>query len=276
MSIKNKYHLLTTFSYYEFEQPKENCIICESKRLVYWDSVRSMAIVRCKDCGVKFVNPFPSDKCLESLYAGGLLRWSNINEYEQSRKDYFTFYLNQLQRLNPQGEKLLDIGCGIGTFMEMATTRGIKPVGVDISRSDLEIARSRGLSVVDINEINKLAASSFDFCTMLDFLEHIKDPKYYLKIANRSLRKNGLLLIDTGDTGGLSGMVGKARNPFVQNEGHLVFYDRKSIDWLLTKNGFKIIEILDQSVVKDIPLKDKLLLLLISRPNMFVFARKFD
>jgi len=49
---------------------------------------------------------------------------------------------------------------------------------------------------------------------MLDFLEHVKDPNYYLMIAYRALNKNGLLLIDTGDTGGLAGKISKTKNPF--------------------------------------------------------------
>jgi len=118
--MNNKYCSLTTFKDYEFEEPRENCIVCGSKKIVYWDKVRSMPIVRCTCCGVKFVNPLPSDKCIRKLYDGGLLRWSSIVEYEQNRKKYFIFYLKWLKDANPHGKKLLDIGCGIGTFMKMA------------------------------------------------------------------------------------------------------------------------------------------------------------
>lgn len=274
MSSNSEFHKLTTFTEYEFEKPRRNCISCGSSKLIYWDSVRGMSIVRCGECGVKFVNPFPTDKCIERLYESGMERWINIEEYERNRKPYFAFYLTHLKRLNPDGARLLDIGCGIGTFMKMAEEKGMSTLGLEISPADIAIARKRELNVCLLKKSESKLMSNFDFCTMLDFLEHVKNPVYFIEIARKVLDQDGILLIDTGDTGGMVGIVGKSRNPFIQNEGHLVFYDRKSIRVLLEFHGFKIVEVMSESCVRKISLIGKISRLLVSKPNMFVFAKK--
>jgi SAM-dependent methyltransferase len=53
-------------------------------------------------------------------------------------------YEEALRRVDPQpGQLVLDIGCGVGAFLQLAQERGLRPCGVDASQALLEVAQSR-------------------------------------------------------------------------------------------------------------------------------------
>lgn len=76
-------------------------------------------------------------------------------------------------------EKVIDVGCGPGQFMELLKDRGVKSyLGYDFSRTALEIARSKNLSpdykveYLDLYKMKPLPEA--DVYTLIEVLEHIK------------------------------------------------------------------------------------------------------
>ncbi|MGB9911215.1 MAG: hypothetical protein ACPLKP_01275 [Microgenomates group bacterium] len=59
----------------------------------------------------------------------------------------------------------------------------------------------------------------------------------------------GIILIDTGDVGGLASITCRNYNPFLKNEGHITFFAKKSIIFLLEKARFKVLDIFDERVI---------------------------
>lgn len=100
------------------------------------------------------------------------------------------------------GLRVLDIGCGWGSFARFAAERyGVEVVGVTISREQLELGRElcRGLPVElrlqDYRELDE----PFDHIASLGMFEHVGHKNYrtYLEIAHRCLRDEGLFLLHT-------------------------------------------------------------------------------
>jgi len=281
-----RYHKINTFNLYRFDKKIDKCIVCGSKFLRNWCTVRAINIVKCNTCDVRFANPPVSDISLAALYEPGLLRWSSVEEYKKLRREYFLFYKRILEEFNFPFKRVLDFGCGIGYFLKIMNRFGWEGSGVDISLTDVIMAKNSGIEALHLSDIDELKNNYFSVCTMLDFIEHVKDPLFYFETAFRKLASGGILLIDTGDVGGIASLIGKSRNPFVQNEGHITFFTRKSINFILKKSGFNLLKILDERIVKKSynntslhkiklsSLKEKVSQFLISRPNMIILAIK--
>jgi cyclopropane-fatty-acyl-phospholipid synthase len=104
------------------------------------------------------------------------------------------------------GDRVLDIGCGWGSFVKYAAERyGANAVGITISKEQAQFAREccEGLPVEirlqDYREINE----QFDHIVSIGMFEHVccKNYRIYMEIVRRCLRENGLFLLHTiGDS----------------------------------------------------------------------------
>jgi len=100
------------------------------------------------------------------------------------------------------GQRVLDIGCGWGSFAIFAAEKyGAHVVGVTVSKEQVELGQKRaaGLPVEfrlqDYREVNE----SFDHIVSLGMFEHVgaKNYRTYLEVAARCLRDDGLFLLHT-------------------------------------------------------------------------------
>ncbi len=99
-------------------------------------------------------------------------------------------------------DRILDIGCGWGSFAKYAAERyGVSVVGVTVSKEQAVRARElcKGLPieirVQDYREVNE----QFDHIVSLGMFEHVgvKNYRTYFEVANRCLKKDGLFLLHT-------------------------------------------------------------------------------
>lgn len=100
------------------------------------------------------------------------------------------------------GQRILDIGCGWGSFAKFAAERyGARVVGVTVSKEQVELAqeRCRGFDVEirlqDYRDINE----KFDHIVSLGMFEHVgyKNYREYFEVADRCLENNGIFLLHT-------------------------------------------------------------------------------
>jgi cyclopropane-fatty-acyl-phospholipid synthase len=103
------------------------------------------------------------------------------------------------------GMKVLDIGCGWGSFAKYAAEKyNISVVGVTISREQLKLAQSlcRGLPVEfylqDYRELVK-SGLQFDRIVSLGMFEHVgfKNYRAYMEVASKVLKEDGFFLLHT-------------------------------------------------------------------------------
>ena len=101
-----------------------------------------------------------------------------------------------------QGQRILDIGCGWGSFAKYAAENcGVSVVGITISQEQVELGRKlcQGLPVEirlqDYRELNE----KFDHIVSLGMIEHVgyKNYKTYMETVSRSLSDNGVFLLQT-------------------------------------------------------------------------------
>jgi len=108
--------------------------------------------------------------------------------------------------LHPAGGTLLDVGCSSGTFMMLAQRAGWEAVGVELGAVTAQAARDQGLDVrtgtlADV--VDELEPSSFSLITFWDVLEHVRDPRQELALAQRLLRPGGAIVATMPNVAGL-------------------------------------------------------------------------
>jgi SAM-dependent methyltransferase len=164
---------------------------------------------------------------------------------------------------------VVDVGCGDGTGTAVATARcklspgaEVSFIGLDWSRSALELARRRGVRVARASVDGAglpLACASVDVVIMSELVEHLVDTDAALEEAARVLVPGGRLLLSTPNLAAwynrvliafgvqpifsevsLRGIYGR---PGQVVAGHLRLFTRRALEQLLAAVGFVEIEI---------------------------------
>ena len=102
---------------------------------------------------------------------------------------------------NPKGDednRILDVGCGNGYYIEYMQNMGWSADGVEIDVESYNNSRKRGLSVYlgDLSCL-ELEKDSYDIITVRHVIEHIKDPKLFLNECYSLLKSGGRVYITT-------------------------------------------------------------------------------
>jgi 2-polyprenyl-3-methyl-5-hydroxy-6-metoxy-1,4-benzoquinol methylase len=119
-----------------------------------------------------------------------------LNTQKEGRDRMWRQRLGKLERFQNRG-RLLDVGCGEGTFLQLAQKNGWQVSGTEVSL--YAAGYTSNLLKVDIfcGELpdSRYLENSFDVVTMWHVLEHVMDPHCYLTEIHRILKPNGLLLL---------------------------------------------------------------------------------
>lgn len=98
------------------------------------------------------------------------------------------------------GDKILEIGCGIGTVVAELARRGCDVVGTDISRVAIEYGRRKYEGVrLEVQPAEELPYedAAFDVVLSFDLFEHIARIDLHVEQVHRVLRPGGCYLFQT-------------------------------------------------------------------------------
>lgn len=233
------------------------CNLCGSHDTEPVAEVDSFHIVRCRQCGLIYVNPRYREDVLEQLYTAEYYDHDGIkngqaffgyDDYiadEENIRITFVKRLKTIERFVRKG-KLLDIGCATGFFLDLARTRGWEVVGSEVSAFAAQYARDRFGLDVHIGPLKDLHfdAETFDVVTMWDVIEHVADPLGDLQEVWRILRKDGLLSLITPDCGSpIARLLGKRWEEMRRVREHIYFFSKRTMTEMLHRTGFEVLKI---------------------------------
>lgn len=226
-----------------------NCNLCKNENFTYLFSFNDFNLVKCNNCGL-IINNNPmseedSKKHYNKIYQGlnGFVSSSIYFSGRDFRLLEAKRRLGRIFKLKKDIKSILDIGCGLGFFLNVANNAEIRAVGTEISENAAQYAKSLGLEVIlgDLLEMNDLEQNSFDVVTFWASLEHIYDPKSYLKKVNSLIRNNGLIVIETGDIDSYQAKLFAKEWRLIQKD-HNFYFSSANLDKLLSETGFEIIK----------------------------------
>lgn len=152
------------------------------------------SILRCVRCGLGHTSPSPPDLApYYSNYHGGRHGFT---------ADWCVRRRMRLVRSLTAGKtagRLLDIGCGDGSFLLAAQTAGWQVAGTEMNPV---AAQNLGLAVYsDLKDAHRLAP--FDCITLWHTLEHMRDPRSLIAELAGLLSPSGVLIVAVPDAGGM-------------------------------------------------------------------------
>jgi cyclopropane-fatty-acyl-phospholipid synthase len=126
--------------------------------------------------------------------------WRNAKNLDEAQEAKLDLACRKLG-LRP-GQKILDIGCGWGSFAKFAAERyGVRVTGITVSEEQVKLGRElcEGLPVEFRLEDYRDLTGSFDHIVSLGMFEHVgfKNYRTYLRIAHDCLKDGGLFLLHT-------------------------------------------------------------------------------
>jgi len=227
-----------------------DCSLCSDTNYRVLFVKNGLDFVRCNSCGFVYVNPrLKEDKILEgysdSEYAESNRIWKKVllDDKQHSFNDNaYTFLLDRLKEKKPNGGKLLDVGCSIGHFMEIAQKYGYSTEGVELEPDAREEAEKKGFIVHDsLLENLQFSEGSFDIVSLLGLIEHLPNPVNFMKEVNRILPKNGAVVFNgVPNMNSLIVMSLQEKARTFNGRNHLGYYTIDTLSHLLDITGFDI------------------------------------
>lgn len=133
-----------------------------------------------------------------------------------------------------RGRRLLDIGCGDGTFLMKARSEGWQVFGTEMNA---QIARDAGLDVFESLQQCQFLGP-FDCITLWHSLEHLENPVETLVEVRQLLKPEGFLIFAVPNAAGMQAALFKQHWFHLDTPRHLFHYGPKSAGRLLTHAGF--------------------------------------
>ena len=209
-------------------------------------------LLRCDSCGLMFYD-FTKDyaKFLEKQYSKGYFTGESslksYTDYGKDKKNIFrnmTWYIEEIKKYKKQG-KYLDVGCAYGYAMEVADSNGFDVYGIDPSDYAVAQAKKKFPKKASVSYLSnmKFDDNTFDVISLFDVFEHLQDPRKDLSKLKKVLKKDGLLVIATGDTGSSWAKFSGRKWTFYNPPQHIFYFNRETITRILKEAGFDVITI---------------------------------
>jgi len=223
----------------EHEINQMACTACDGELEPLFAEVRDpltgeqFRISRCRHCGLGYTLPRPVD--LGRYY--GERYYGNRHGFTLRR--CIKRRLGFVAAAMPAGEtgRLLDIGCGDGSFLLSAQSAGWEVMGTELNPGP---AQSLGLDVKESVERVE-TAEGFDCITMWHTLEHMRDIPAMMVLLTRLLKPEGRLIIAVPDSGGLQARLFRKRWLHIDVPRHLYHFDGGSLQYCLGAAGLSVL-----------------------------------
>jgi len=210
-------------------------------------------------------------------------------EYTALQKEKFedekVFFSYEILHLLPTDKsiRILDIGCGIGSFLAACKIGGYKNVeGIDLSDEMIKIANEFGVHEAKLGELNdflKDKNASYDMITGMDIIEHFtKDELVNLiDTIKKALKPNGMVIFRTPNLDAAFGSL-FANGDFT----HENYLNKNSAIQLMMAMGFKKVDVLPSQLAVKGFLKEMIrkivwqLFLVKYKIELFASARSYN
>lgn len=168
----------------------------------YFLTKEDFELYECDQCGLIFTVPRPAPDVIGKYYQS-----EDYYSHQENQHGLIPRIYEKVKTINlrnkvkmaigglPKG-RLLDIGCGVGDFLNQIQKQDWEVMGIEPSEDAKSIAKNRlGFCPLSPSDYSSLEDHSFDVITMWHVLEHVDDLKSQTKELTRLLKTGGRLII---------------------------------------------------------------------------------
>lgn len=262
-----------------------NCLVCNSnnKSLLYKNIIHTCGILKtlnihdvvksnvyvCNNCGHSFLSPVLKSELITEYYT-----LTNSEYFDRvplhTRLNEDLKVLDNIYDLKSEG-KVLEVGCGNGFLLNLFKEKGYDCTGIEPSPKAAKFAKDN----LDLNVLNQLldkntfTDNQFDIILLMDVIEHLYNPNELIQICNKILKKDGILVILTGDISAINVKIWREKWYYFYSWEHISFFTKKSLLKLAELNGFSLISIKNISHFRGFLYN--LYTLIIHNPLMYIY-----
>jgi 2-polyprenyl-3-methyl-5-hydroxy-6-metoxy-1,4-benzoquinol methylase len=220
-------------------QEHKTCPISGSSDLKPMKGYEKYFLVKSQPAGFVFSAKIPTEKELEDNYSG----YSPMKYFSPVTKTRYKELLNGFQQYNTNN-RLHDLGCGSCLFLSVAKEENWDITGNEVSDAAVSKCKECGIEIKNGDfDSNWFESESIDVVTAFEVLEHLADPVDELKKIHRVLRKGGLFCFTTPNFNAIERYLLKSNYNILSFPDHLAYYTPKTVDFLMTKNGFRKVKL---------------------------------
>ena len=223
-----------------------NCYSCNSSEYQPYDWENGYNLVKCRHCGLLYVNPRPPEDSINNSARTGIHQGEKeINVTNSFNPNKIPRYLKILKDFYDaeylSNKCWLDIGCGNGEFLialkEFSKDK-VRVKGSEPNKFKIETARKHDLDVefLDLEKHDK----QYDFVSSLDVFSHLPNPVETLKTWKGLIKNDGEFFIETGHSCHLPS---KYHNKPYSLPDHLSFANKDILVQILDKTGYQIVKV---------------------------------
>ncbi len=201
----------------------------------------------CAGCDVQFWWPLVLDRRFYeegSAYERSHLGVGKLEAYHRTFARFFP----------PRREKLLDIGCGDGAFLEEMTRRNWDAYGIDLDRRSVDVAKQTrnlknvwGMSLGEFVEMARKSNLRFRVITFFEVLEHQDRPREFIAEIRTLLEPGGYI---AGSVPNRDRMI-RVRESFDYPPNHFTWWSKRTVQALLERNAFVEAVVREETCLKD-------------------------
>jgi len=218
-----------------------NFLICEDHSV----SHESFALVKCTKCELTFTNPRPTEETIGKYYkdANYISHTNKANNltnllYKIVRNITLHQKRTLIKKLS-SGHRLLDFGCGAGSFLEYMNDSGFETIGYEPSSdANNQDVKSSITIHSNINHLKK--ENKFDIITAWHVLEHVHQQEETVKTLRSLLKENGVLIIAVPNLNSYDAQYYKSYWAAYDVPRHLYHFSQTSIEHLFHKRRMKL------------------------------------
>jgi 2-polyprenyl-3-methyl-5-hydroxy-6-metoxy-1,4-benzoquinol methylase len=233
------------------------CPVCSSKEINplltvkdHTVSKESFVIWQCGNCSLRFTQDVPTAEFITPYY-----RSENYISHTNTDKGFINRLYKKVRNYTLQSKadliikstciakgSLLDVGCGIGAFLNVMQQRGWQIKGLEPDENARKLAKELfHINAEESSQLFELPNNSFDAITMWHVLEHVHDLHAYMEQLKNLMTKTGKLFIAVPNYSSLDADIYRLNWAAYDVPRHLYHFTPKAIKTLVQKHGMKLV-----------------------------------
>ncbi len=180
------------------------CPVCGIAPKPFAVDYQGFQLCRCPQCELQFLSPRPTFEQLSRSVYNETYHAEPAGDLSEAKRYQFERQFGTIEKLLGRKGRILDVGCGNGTFLQLGQTRGWEAFGCDIWLSpyvrDLNKFPLREGPLLKID----FGRERFDAIRFNHVLEHTQNPLAELERSRELLNPGGIVFVSVPNIGGIS------------------------------------------------------------------------
>jgi len=226
------------------------CMLCGSQMTCYLKYVSSVFtrgegkqydLFQCEECELLVTHPLPTETLLSNLYSSAYSYDSHLAIRAEKKLRAKNLLNSVTNEALTSPKSLIDLGCGNGELVRLASARGIRSLGVDLAAPEDTVGEPVFVSSHIHEYLRRYEAGNFDLVVMSHSLEHLSDPQEILRnIRAKVLSQMGQVILVVPNSQAWSARTFKKWWGYWQVPVHLHHFSLKSLSRMALDTGFVV------------------------------------